>query len=150
MAAPSAWRFYNGFSELSMDGTIDLDTHAFRMALFLSTSNAATLSTVGYSNLTNEVAQAYGYLTTGKALTPTWNRSVGTTTFDADDQVWTASGGSITARFVVIYDNTSTNKDLVCYSLLDTAPADVTATDGNTLTIAFHSSGCFTFTPPTA
>jgi hypothetical protein len=133
-----------------MDGTIDLDTQAFKMALFLSTSNAATLGTVGYSNLTNEVANGYGYTTGGKTLTPTWNRTGGTTTFDADDQVWTASGGSITCRFAVIYDNTTTNKDLVCYSLLDTAPADVTATDGNTLTIAFHTSGCFTFTPPTA
>jgi hypothetical protein len=64
--------------------------------------------------------------------------------------VWTASGGSISARFAVIYDDSTTPKHLVCYSLLDTAPADVTATAGNTLTIAFHSSGCFTFTPPTA
>ena len=68
----------------------------------------------------------------------------GTTTVtvdDAADAVWTASGGSITARFAVIYENAG---DVLCYCLLDSTPADVTATDGNTLTVALHSSGIFT------
>ncbi len=86
MAAPSAWRFYNGFSELSMDGTIDLDAHSFKMALFQSTSNAETLSTADYASLTNEVANANGYTTGGKTLTCTWDRTGGTTTFDGDDR----------------------------------------------------------------
>jgi hypothetical protein len=35
-------------------------------------------------------------------------------------------------------------KPLICVSLLDTAPANVTATDTNTLTIAINASGVFT------
>ena len=68
----------------------------------------------------------------------------GTTTVTVDistDPVWTASGGSITARYAVIYE---VGGDVLCYSLLDTTPADVTATDGNTFTVAAHTNGVFT------
>jgi hypothetical protein len=60
---------------------------------------------------------------------------------DPADLVWTALTGDIVARFAVIYES---GGDVLCYCLLDSTPADVTATDGNTLTIALHSSGIFT------
>jgi len=143
--AASKWYIYDEFIELSRDGTTDLDTNTFKMALFQSTSNAATLSTAGYAALTNEVANANGYTTGGVTLTSvTWGQTSGTGTFDCADAVWTASGGSIAARFAVIYDDTPAGKTLVGYSLLDTTPADVTATDGNTLTVAIHANGVFT------
>jgi hypothetical protein len=41
----------------------------------------------------------------------------------------------------VIYES---GGDVLCYCLLDSTPADVTATTGNTLTIALHASGIFT------
>jgi hypothetical protein len=41
-------------------------------------------------------------------------------------------------------------KPLLCVSLLDTAPANVTATDGNTFTVAINASGVFTLTGGTA
>jgi hypothetical protein len=61
--------------------------------------------------------------------------------------VFTASGGSITARYAVIDDDTVTTPvadPLVCYSLLDNSPADLTATDGNTFTVQMNASGIFT------
>ena len=146
--AANAWDFYNEFTEYVADGTIDLDADTFKCALYLSTSNAETLSTSGKANLTNEHANANGYTTGGVTLAAvTWNRSGGTTTFDSADAQWTASGGSIIARFAVIYDDTVVSPvadPLVCYSLLDNAPADVTATDGNNLTIQMNASGIFT------
>jgi hypothetical protein len=57
------------------------------------------------------------------------------------DPVWTASGGSITARFAVIYEVSGT---VLCYCLLDSTPADETATNGNTLTVTPNASGIFT------
>ena len=45
------------------------------------------------------------------------------------------------ARFAVIYE---VGGIVVCYCLLDSAPADVTATDGNTLTVTMNASGVFT------
>jgi hypothetical protein len=108
--------------------------------LFLSTSNISASSTT-YAGLTNEHANNNGYTTGGNSITLTL---AGTTTVTVDiatDPVWTASGGSIVARFAVIYE---VGGNVLCYCLLDNTPADVTATSGNTLTVAAHSSGVFT------
>lgn len=142
------WDFYNEFTEYVGDGTMDLDADTFNAGLYLSTSNAATLTLSGRAALTNEHADANGYTSPGSALASvTWIRSGGTTTFDSADEVFTASGGSIVARFCVVDDDTVTTPvadPLVIYTLMDDTPADVTATDGNTLTIAPNASGIFT------
>lgn len=144
--AAGKWKLYEKAKEYIGDGTIDLDTHTFKMALFLSTSNCDTLS--GHdqlADLTNEHANGNGYTTGGVTLTGvTWNNSSGTMTFDCDNAVWNASGGSIVARFAVIYDDTATDDPPLCVCLLDTAPANVTATTGNSLTVAINASGVFT------
>lgn len=127
------------------DGTIDLDTHTFKLLLTSSsyTPNASTHTVK--ADVTNELSTANGYTAGGATLTTvTWNRSGGTVTFDADNVVWTASGGSIVARYAVLYDDTAASDELVGYVLLDTTPADVTTTSGNTLTIAWNASGIFT------
>jgi hypothetical protein len=135
--AAGAWTIYNEFKKTLGDKVVDLGNDTFKIGLFQSTSNAgsATLTTAQYATLTNQVASANGYTTAGVTVAVTWTRSTGTVTFDTADASWTASGGSIVARFAVLYDDTATNKNLVAYMLLDSAPADVTVTDGNTLTI---------------
>jgi hypothetical protein len=148
--AAGKWKMYEKAKKYVGDGTFDLDDTAnWKAALFLSTSNADTLSvgTGVYGDLTNEHANANGYTTGGATLSSiTWTQSGGTTTFDAADlsPAWTASGGPITARFGVIYKNATVNsivKPLLCVSLLDTTPADVTATDGNPFNLTFNASG---------
>ena len=138
--AAGAWTFPDGARTRLLNGTFDIDSDTFKMALFLSTSNLGS-STTTYSGVTNEHANANGYTTGGEAVTLTLS---GTTTVTVDvqtDPVWTASGGSITARFAAIYE---VGGDVLCYCLLDDTPADVTATDGNTLTVAANASGVFT------
>jgi hypothetical protein len=154
--AAGKWKLYDLAKKYIGDGTHDLDdTTNWKVALFLSTSNANTLSvgTAVYGDLTNEHANANGYTTGGLALTSeTWTNSSGTITFDAADPVWTASGGSIVARYAVIYRNATVNsivKPLLCVCLLDTAPADVTTTTGNTFTITMNASGLFTLSGAT-
>lgn len=149
--AAGKWKIYDLAKKYLADGTHDLDnTTNWKIALFLSTSNANTLSvgTAVYGDLTNEHANANGYTIGGLALlSETWTNSSGIITFDASDVVWTASGGSITARYAVIYKDATVNsivKPLLCVCVLDTTPADVTATSGNTLTIAMNPSGIFT------
>lgn len=149
--AAGAWKMYDQAKEYLSDGTHDLDdTTNWNMALFLSASNAETLGGTNdvYGDLTSEHANANGYTTGGNTLTSiVWTQTSGTATFDCDNSVWTASGGSITARFAVIYRNATVNsivKPLLCVSLLDTTPADVTATDGNTFTVQINASGVFT------
>lgn len=143
--AAGKWKVYESAKEFIGDATIDLDTHTFKMALFLSTSNCNTLTHDQLADLTNQHANANGYTTGGITLTGvTWTRSGGTVTFTCSAPVWTAAGGPITARFAVIYDDTAGGDELLCVCLLDAAPADVTATDGNTLTVTPHASGIFT------
>lgn len=145
--AADAWKAYNSFRKNVGDGLIDLDTHTFNVALFLSASNANDVAQTVYTALTSEHANASGYLTGGAALTGvTWNYSGTTATFDFTDPTWTASGGSIICRYAVIYDDTAAGKPLVCFSLLDNSPADVTVTAGNPLTLTINASGCFTLT----
>ena len=132
------------------NGEIDLNDDAFEIALYLSTSDADTLTgTRTLASLTNQVATNYGYTQAngsagGKVIDLTTANTTGTIKIDGGDPVWTASGGSITARFAVIIDGTNATNIAVAVCLLDTAPADVTATDGNTFTITQNTSGLFT------
>lgn len=138
--AAGAWTFVNGARTNMLNGTFDIDSDSFKMALLTSGSNISATSTT-YAALTGEVSAAFGYSTGGIAITLTL---AGTTTVTVDisvDPVWTASGGSITARYGVIYE---VSGNILCYALLDSTPADVTATDGNTLTVAASASGVYT------
>ncbi len=155
--AAGKWKLYEYALEYLADGTHDLDDTAnWKMALFLSTSNANTLSvgTGVYGDLTNEVATAFGYTAGGVALTnPAWGHTGSVVTWDLDNAAWTALVGSIVARYAVIYRAATVNsivKPLLAVCLLDTTPADVTALTGETLTVAINVGGVFTLTGGTA
>src|SRR3990170_8641804 len=101
--AAGNWTFPDGARTKLIDGTFDIDTDTWKNALFLSTSNLGTSSTT-YAALTNEHANANGYTTGGTSMGVL--TLAGTTTVTVDDpadMVWTASGGSIIARFGVLY-----------------------------------------------
>ena len=142
--AAGAFTFYHQFAELVADGTLDLDTDGFKLALFTSSHTPATSDTT-FSSLTSQVT-GNGYTAGGTALASiTWAQTAGVATFDAADVVYTADSGSIVARYAVLYDTTLAGAgDLIGYFLLDATPADVTATDGNTLTVQWHANGIFT------
>ncbi len=138
--AAGAWTFTNEGRTKLLDGTFDIDSDTWKMALFLSTSDLGVGSTT-FAGVSNEHAAANGYSAGGESITLSLS---GTTIVKVDigtDPVWTANGGSIVARFAAIYEVAG---NILCYCLLDDTPADVTATDGNTLTVAAHASGVFT------
>lgn len=138
-SAAGAWTFTNAGRTSLLNGTFDIDSDTWKMALFLSTSNIGAGSTT-YAGLTNEHANANGYTTGGVSITLSLSGTT-TVTVDSTDATWTASGGSIVARFAVIYE---VGGNVLCYCLLDSTPADVTVTDGNSLSIVIHASGVFT------
>lgn len=147
--AAGAFVVHDKVKERMGNGVINFDTDTFKVVLCASTSNAATASLEAYASLTNELSTANGYTAGGVTVSPTWTESSGTVTFDIADPSWTASGGSIVARFAVIYDDTVSSpvaKPIIAHCLLDSAPADVTTTTGNTLTIQISSSGVFSVT----
>lgn len=138
--AADAWLFTNGGRTSLVDGTFDLNSDSFKVALFLSTSNIGAGSTT-YAGLTNEHANANGYTTGGVAVTLSLSGTTTVTVDFATDPTWTASGGSITARFAVLYE---VGGNVLLYSLLNNTPADETATTGNPFTVAAHASGVMT------
>lgn len=130
-AAAGAWTFTNGGRTRLLNGTFDIDSDTFKCALFQSTSNIGAASTT-YAGVTNEVANGNGYTTGGVSVTLTLSGTTTVTVAASANPSWTASGANIAARFAVIYE---VGGDVLCYCLLDSAPADVTIQDGNTLTI---------------
>lgn len=131
--AAGAWTLTNEGRTKLLDGTIIPGSSTFKMALLQFTSNIGAGSTT-YAGVTNEVANAFGYTTGGTSVTVSLT---GTTsvTVNCTDAVWTASGGSITARYGLIY---VVGGHVFAYCTLDNTPADITTTAGNTLTI--HNS----------
>lgn len=135
------WQAFNNTKTYLLNGTFDLDSNAFKLALYTSSSNIAA-SSDEYSGITNEVASTgVGYpeggISVTLALTGTQQVKVDVNT----DPIFTASGGSITAKWAQIYAVTSSK--CLCYCLLDSASANITIENGNTLTIATPSSGLF-------
>ena len=138
------WIVFNIAKKKLADGTFDLDSQTFKMALTtsaqaLDATFAGTSTDCRYADLTAEVVGT-GYTTGGKTLTATWTRATGTITFDVDDQAWTAS--TLTCKYGVIYLTTG-NADLLCVVDLDTGGGSVSTTAG-TLTITINASGVFT------
>ena len=144
MATTDTFNFVNDFSEKIADGTHDLDTHTFKVAL----SNVAPDAADAVIADITQIAGGNGYTTGGTALTTvTWTESSGTATFASDDVVFEASGGAIaTFRYAVLYNDTATGDPLIGW--LDYGEA-LDLADGETLTIS-ESGGWFTvsFTNP--
>lgn len=150
--AASAWALYNLAKQKLGDGTHVLDADVFRMGLYLSSSNAATLTLSTRGSVTNEVANANGYLTGGQTLgAVTWGAgaSAGVRRFDSTAEIFTASGGTIlNVKHAVIYNNSKGSsaglRPLLCTSQLSTVQFSIT--DTNTLTVTPSATGIFEMT----
>ncbi|WP_079275470.1 hypothetical protein [Mycobacteroides abscessus] len=136
------WTFTNGGRTRLLNGTFDIDSDTFRVALVTSTSNIGA-STTTWAGVTNEVANGNGYTTGGIAVTLVLSGTTSVTASFSSNPTWTASGGSITARWAVLYE---LGGDVLCYVLLDNTPADVVTTNGNSLTIDSDGSPAPVFT----
>ncbi len=142
------FNFYDNIHGDVGKSLVDLDGDAFSLLLTTSsyTPNAATHTMV--SDITNEVS-GNGYARQVLAsVAYTEIGPNGLMRFDSADPVFTASGGSIVARYWVLFSNANgsdATRELLAYGLLDNTPADVTTTDGNTLTVNVDgTNGWFT------
>ena len=140
--AAGAWTPTNATRTNILNGTFDWDSDSFKCALFQSTSNIGATSTT-YAGVTNEVANANGYTTGGVAVAFTLSGTTSVTASFTANPSWTATGGSIVARFAVIYE---VSGSVAFYCLLDSSPADVTTTTGNVLTLDSDGSPAPVFT----
>jgi hypothetical protein len=144
--AAAAWRLYAKAKEYIGDGTIQLGTNGFKMALFKGSSNASTIT---LSTLASVTVQASGgnYTAGGNYLAPsagTWTLSGSTVTFDYTTLgvTFTASGSNISAvQYAVIHNSAG---KLLCWSKLSSSAFSVA--DPNTLTVLPAATGVFTLT----
>lgn len=139
--------FYNNWYEAINDA-------ALRSATIKATLHASgyTFSATHsvYADLTNELSTASGYTNGGKALTGvTWEGSGPFAALEADDLEWTASGGSIVHRRLVLRVVGTFNGQvdpLILSVLSDATPDDVTTESGNVLRFAWNANGIFSVT----
>lgn len=133
------------FKKYLGDGTIDLDTHAYRA--FLSNVAPDLAANAVKADIT-EITAGNGYVATGVALTSVqWvetGAGTGIWRFTCADFSWTASGGSIAAfRYVWIFDDTPTSPADPLVGVIDYGSA-ITITDGNTFLADVGAGGLFT------
>lgn len=148
--AVTVFTLFNKAKKKLGDGTIDLDTHAFKVMLCnasqsITAAFAGTSTDARKADLTGELTTANGYTAAGVALgSITWNEASGTVTFDAADTSWTLTGAGITYKYAVIYDDTATNDDLLGFVNMDDSSGSATISPAaGTHSIVWNASGIF-------
>lgn len=140
----ATFTFFDEFKKYLGDGTIDLDTHSFKVML---SNTAPTAGTNTVKADITEISAGNGYTAGGNTLgTVTWTETgagTGIWQWTTADSVWTASGGSIaTFRYVIVYDDTPTSPADPLVGYLDYG-SGVTITTGNTFTVDVGANGWF-------
>jgi hypothetical protein len=127
---------FNSFVEALAEKVHNLGSDTLTVAL----SNSAPISS--NTQLSNITQIAYTNLSARALTVTTSSQTSGTYTLDADDLVLTASGAVETFRYVVIYNDTATNDELICW--FDYGAGGVTLANGETFTVEFDPAGILT------
>jgi hypothetical protein len=134
---------YNHTAQLFASGA-NLAADTYKVKLYASaTFNAANTTLASITG--TEATTGTGYTAGGQALAGVSVTTVTTNDakFDANDVTWTASGGSITAAYAVIYNDTDTNDPPIAFIDFDGSQS---AGDGTDFKIVWNANGIFTFT----
>jgi hypothetical protein len=117
---------------------------SYKLALYTAATFDATATTLAGITKT-ETTSGAGYTAGGLALTNVSITTVGTNgaKFDADDVAWNASGGSITASYAILYNDTDTDDPPIAF--IDFGGSQ-SAGSGTQFLILWNTSGIFTWT----
>jgi hypothetical protein len=126
---------FNSFVEALAEKVHNLGSDTLTIALC---NSAPTASNTQLSDLTQI---SYTNLSSRTLSSVTSSQTSGTYTLDAADLVLTASGTVATFRYVVLYNDTATNDELIGYYDYGSA---VDLQNGETFTITFDASGILT------
>ena len=125
---------FNAFVQALADKKHNLGTDQIKIALCASADAPVSTNSV-LVNL-NEIA--YTNLSSRDVTTTSSGQTGGTYTLSLTDLTLTASGGAVAAfRYVVIYNDTATNDDLIGFADYG---SDLTLADGESLTVNFDAS----------
>jgi hypothetical protein len=135
----AAFTKVHSFLELLAEKSHNLGSDSFVLAL-CAAANAPTTSNTVLANLT---VISYTNLSSRALTITSSSQSSGTYKWVLQDITLTASGGSVAAfRYVVIYNDTATNDELVGYYDYG---SDLTLANGESLTVDFDgTNGVFT------
>ncbi len=101
-----------------------------------------------YSDLAAELPTANGYTLGGITLSGVaLTRLLSVVKWTADPVSWTF-GANIPLKWIVIYSNTATNKDLLCFCNIDTTTALDTLALAGTFGITPNAAGILTWSQP--
>ena len=140
--AAGAWVFTNTTRQNFLNGTFVIPAgSSLKMALFLNTSNITVASTTFAGCSNEEGVTNTGYTAGGIALALTQSGTTTVTVVMTTAPVWTAGTANLTAKWAAIYVVAG---NVICFALLDSGGADVTATSGNTMTVGSNSGTVMT------
>lgn len=136
MAVQGAMIWFDRTLKKIADGTLSLSSDTFHASL-LTATQAMSATFVGasgdarYADLTAELATASGYTIGGLALSSVSlaRAAVNQTVFTSAPLAWTLTG-TITFKYMAIYDFTTTNKDLIGFCDMDTTGGSVSPVAG--------------------
>jgi hypothetical protein len=139
--AAGPWLFTNTSRTNILNALHDLDSDTHKMALFTNASDlGATENT--FAGVTGEVGTTNtGYAAGGASVALTMSGTTTVTVVMTTAPVWTAGTANLTAKFAAIYE---VSGNILCYCLLEAGGADVTATNGNTLTVGSNGGTVLT------
>lgn len=139
---------FNKFKLKVAKGNYNLSSDGIKAALLTNAVTmlanfAGTSTNAQFSDLTSE-ASGTGYAAGGNVLNSvTWTDTTnsGTSIFLSNAASWT--GSTLTAKYLVFYDNTTANKDLIGFEDLETSNAiGVSSASGN-FTVTPNAAGWF-------
>lgn len=123
---------FNSFVEALAEKTHNLGSDTLKVAL----TNSAPVA--GNTVLANITEIAYTYCSARTLTVSSSSQTSGTYKLVVADLVLTASGGSVGPfRYLVIYNDTATNDELICFFDYGSS---VTLTDGSSITLDFSAS----------
>lgn len=127
-----AFNKFNSFVEALAEKVHNLGSDQLRIAL---TNSAPSASNTALANIT-EIS--YTNLSSRAVTTSASAQTSGTYKLTLTDLVLTASGGSVGPfRYVVLYNDTATNDELICWYDYGSS---ITLASGETITIDFDGS----------
>jgi hypothetical protein len=129
----ASYNKFNSFVEAVAEKTHNLGSDTLTIAL-TAAANAPVASNTQLSNLTQI---AYTNLSARAVTTASSSQTSGTYKLVCNDLVLTASGAVATFRYVVLYNDTATNDELIAWWDYG---SDVTLANGETFTIDFDGT----------
>jgi len=135
------------------DGTININGTSFKAVLTTVSQSidktfAGTSTNCRYADLTAELTTANGYTAGGVALTSELlTRAANVVKWTADPISWSLSG-AINFKYLIIYDDAATNKDLLCFVDFDVGGSSNITGNPPSIVITPDTAGILSWSQP--